>query len=78
MWRVLLDLSTKLQSSVCIASETSEYFPIMVGLGQGETLSTLLVDIYIHDLLELLRAEGGPKGPCISQGVDINVLYLCG
>ena len=49
-----------------------------VGLGQADTLSTLLFDVYVGDLLELLHAEGGPKGPCVSQGVNINALYVRG
>ena len=46
----------------------------MVGVGQGDPLSTLLFDIYIDSLLELLHAEGGPKGISISHGVDIKML----
>ena len=55
MWRVLLNLFSKSQSSIRIAGEMSESFPIMVGVGQGDPLSTLLFDIYIDDLPESLH-----------------------
>ena len=74
MWRVLLDLFSKSQSSVRIAGEMSESFPLMVGVGQGDPLSTLLFDIYIDDLLESMHADGGPKGICVAQGVEVRAL----
>ena len=74
IWRVLLVSFSKSQSSVRIPDEMSESFPILVGVKQGDPLSTFLFDIYIDNLLESLHAEGGPKGICISQGVDVKAL----
>ena len=70
----LARLIFKVANSVRVAGEVSESFPILVGVGQGDHLSTLLFDIYIDDMLEFLHAESGPKGICISQGVDIKAL----
>jgi hypothetical protein len=74
MWRVLLDLFSKSNSSVRVAGEMSDFFPLQVGVGQGDPLSTLLFDIYIDDLLESLHSEGAPEGICISQEDEIRAL----
>lgn len=74
MWRVLLDLFSKSNSSVRIAGEMSDSFPLKVGVGQGDPLSTLLFDIYIDDLLESLHSEGAPGGILISEETEIRAL----
>jgi hypothetical protein len=74
MWRVLLDLFSKSNSSVRVAGEMSDSFPLKVGVGQGDPLSTLLFDIYIDDLLESLHSEGAPGGILISEEAEIRAL----
>jgi hypothetical protein len=74
MWRVLLDLFSKSNSSVRVAGEMSDGFPLQVGVGQGDPLSTLLFDIYIDDLLESLHSEEAPEGICISDAAEIRAL----
>jgi hypothetical protein len=64
MWRVLLDMFGKARSCVRVAGELSSTFCLMVGVGQGDPLSTLLFDIFIDDLLEelhRLQASSGVK-----------------
>jgi hypothetical protein len=74
MWRVLLDLFSKSNSSVRVAGEMSESFPLMVGVGQGDPLSTLLFDIYIDDLLESLHSHEVPGSVLISSELEVRAL----
>jgi hypothetical protein len=64
MWRVLLDMFGKARSCVRVGGELSNMFDLMVGVGQGDPLSTLLFDVFIDDLLvelHTLRSGSGVK-----------------
>ena len=51
----------------------SAYFPISLGVGQGDPLSTFLFDVYIDDLLEELHTR--PRQHCIAlENPDTNVI----
>ena len=57
--RVVSQLLLKSQSRVRLEHHTSPYFPISLGVGQGDPLSTFLqlFDVYIDDLLEELHTR---------------------
>jgi hypothetical protein len=73
-WRTLYDLFGKSTSTVRVAGTVSEPFELLVGVGQGDPLSTLLFDIYIDDLLETLHTECGGNGVAMSELVNIVAL----
>jgi hypothetical protein len=71
MWRVLLDMFSKSRSSVRVGGELSALFDIMVGVGQGDPLSTLLFDIFIDDLLVELHTQRASSGVKLSRDADM-------
>ncbi len=62
MWRVLLDMFGKARSTVRVGGELSTLFDLMVGVGQGDPLSTLLFDVFIDDLLVELHSMRAASG----------------
>jgi exonuclease III len=73
-WRVLYDLFGKTQSKVRVCGTLSSPFDLLVGVGQGDPLSTLLFDIFIDDLLESLHTECGGNGVTLSDLLQIAAL----
>ena len=73
-WRVLYDLFGKTQSKVRVSGTLSSPFDLLVGVGQGDPLSTLLFDIFIDDLLESLHVECGGNGVTLSEALKIAAL----
>ena len=61
--RVIAVLLSNTRSQVRFQDTKSEYFPITLGVGQGDPLSTILFDIFIDDLLSELHNR--PKEHCI-------------
>ena len=58
-------LLLKSQSRVRFEHHTLPYFPISLGVGQGDPLSTFMFDVYIDDLLEELHTR--PAQHCIEM-----------
>ena len=71
MWRVLLDMFSKARSCVRVGGELSTMFDLMVGVGQGDPLSTLLFDIFIDDLLVELHTQRANSGVKLSRDASM-------
>lgn len=85
--RVISRLLSGTQARVRFGDRESSYFPISLGVGQGDPLSTILFDIFIDDLLEELHSRpdehgipvNGESVTCISNltyADDVNALSL--
>jgi exonuclease III len=55
MWRVLKKLYDKVQSTVLVNGEMTDWFDVTVGLRQGCVLSPVLFDLFINAVAEELR-----------------------
>jgi exonuclease III len=75
LWRVLRDLAVKSTSQVRVNGDLSEAFPLSVGVGQGDPLSTLLFDIFIDDLVAGLHDTCSEHGICMGQTDVASLLY---
>jgi exonuclease III len=75
LWRVLRDLSSKSTSQVRVNGELSEAFPLSVGVGQGDPLSTLLFDIFIDDLVAGMHDTCSEHGIRMGQTDIASLLY---
>ena len=58
MWRVLKNIYNKVESSVLLGDNRTEFFEIEVGLRQGCILSPLLFNIFINDLKDVVTKLG--------------------
>jgi len=75
LWRVLRDLSSKSTSQVRVNGDLSEAFPLSVGVGQGDPLSTLLFDIFIDDLVAGMHDTCSEHGICMGVTKVASLLY---
>ena len=75
LWRVLRDLSSKSTSQVRVNGALSEAFPLSVGVGQGDPLSTLLFDIFIDDLVVGMHDTCSEHGICMGDTEVASLLY---
>lgn len=58
LWRVIYNMYTDFYCTVRIGGEYSEWFKIKQGVQQGAPLSMWLYQLYVNDLLILLRKSG--------------------
>jgi hypothetical protein len=58
MWRTLRNLYRKVESSVLLGKNRTDFFNIEVGLRQGCILSPLLFNIFVSDLRDYLQSLG--------------------
>ncbi|CAB1107013.1 unnamed protein product [Ectocarpus sp. CCAP 1310/34] len=56
MWRVLKKRSECTRSAVMLDGELSQFFDIEQGVPQGCTLSPILFQVFMNDLLEVVEA----------------------
>jgi hypothetical protein len=68
-WRIIRDMYSKGESSPKLEQQTTENFPILQGVAQGDPLSPLLFDVMIDDLLQALQEQ------CQDDGIAIVPSY---
>jgi exonuclease III len=58
-WRILRSLYANLGASVLVGGKPGTESPLLQGVRQGDPLSPILFNIFINELVEILRGMGG-------------------
>lgn len=74
-FKVIYNMYNNIKSCVNLRSETSDFFPCLVGVRQGENMSPFLFSIFLNDLEEFMTSIGSVPLENLSEKI-ISELHI--